>query len=75
MHKQPEHVQAAIEECRKFNATIDIEVCRNKIKGYIHYNGKTRLLSLSKTPSDWRVPMKVRSNVRHIIAEMNNGAS
>lgn len=70
MARRLEHVESAADECLKYGASFEYE-CRSKnIVGRIGYNGQTRKLFMSCTPSDWRVHGKVRKNVREYIKEM-----
>ncbi len=67
----PEHVQAAIDECVKAGVDYDYEIVRsNKFRFEIHMNGKCKIIYMSKTPSDFRVPLKVASQVKRFIKEM-----
>lgn len=68
--RAPDHVKAAIEECRVLGASFTWSVCPHNIVGVIEYNGKTRKLFMSKTPSDFRAPQNVKKNVRQYIREM-----
>lgn len=70
MPRRLDHVESAADECRKFAASFDYEVKSKNIVGTIGYNGQTRKLFMSCTPSDWRVHGKIRKNVREYIKEM-----
>ena len=72
MHKTPDHVQAAIDECNRLKASFTWSIGTAKIVGIIKLGNKTKKLFMSKTPSDWRAPLKVRCDVRKIINEMRN---
>lgn len=70
MTRRLEHVESAADEARKYGATFSYEVRSKNIVGLICYNGKSRKLFMSITPSDWRVHEKIRKNVRGYIKEM-----
>lgn len=70
MPKRLEHVEAAAAEAHKHHASFDYEVRSKNTVGFIHFNGKSRKLFMSITPSDWRVHQKIRKNVRDYIEEM-----
>jgi len=71
MARRLEHVEAAREEAEKLGATFSYKRDSKKICGLIEYNGQKRKLFMSITPSDHRVNMKVRKNVRDYIKEMS----
>ena len=71
MARRLEHVESAAEECEQFGASFSYEVKSKNIVGRIGYNGQTRKLFMSVTPSDWRVHGKIRKNVREYIKEMS----
>ncbi len=71
MAKRLEHVESAADECRRYGASFSYEVRSKNIVGFIKYNGKSRKLFMSVTPSDWRVHGKIRKNVREYIEEMS----
>lgn len=70
MPRRLEHVEAAKDECKKFAASFDYEVRSKNIVGRVGYNGQTRKLFMSITPSDFRVHEKIRANVREYIRQM-----
>jgi hypothetical protein len=72
MARRLEHVESAADECRKWAASFDYQVKSSLIVGIVGYNGQTRKLFMSVTPSDWRVHHKIRKNVREYIREMSN---
>lgn len=72
MSRRLEHVESAADECRKFGAGFSYEVKSKNIVGRIVYNGQSRKLFMSVTPSDWRVHGKIRKNVREYILEMES---
>lgn len=72
MAKRLEHVYSAADECEQLGATFSYEVKSKNIVGRIGYNGQTRKLFMSVTPSDWRVHKEIRKNVREYIREMEN---
>ena len=71
MPRKLEHVESAADECKEHGATFDYQVKSKNIVGRIGYNGQTRKLFMSVTPSDWRVHGKIRKNVREYIKEMS----
>lgn len=71
MSKRLEHVESAADEAKKYGATFSYEVRSKNIVGKICFNGQSRKLFMSVTPSDWRVHGKIRKNVREYIKEMS----
>lgn len=68
----PDHLQGAIDEASRLNGCLTWSICKNNhIRCVVAYNGQTRLVILSRTPSDWRVPIKVKCDVRRVIREMS----
>lgn len=70
MAQRREHLEAAREECLRLGATFS---CERRGKHYmvtVCINGQCRKTSMSVTPSDWRVTMKVRAIIRKYVAEM-----
>ena len=73
MSKRMEHVESAADECRKLNATFSWERGNKNIVGKVGYNGQTRKLFMSVTPSDFRAASNIRKNVRAYVREMGEG--
>jgi len=71
MAKRLEHVESAAHEAHRLGASFDYEVRSKNIVGFIYFNGQSRKLFMSVTPSDWRVHGKIRKNVRDYIEEMS----
>ena len=71
MPKRLEHVESAAHEAHRLGASFDYEVRSKNIVGFIYFNGQSRKLFMSVTPSDWRVHGKIRKNVRDYIEEMS----
>lgn len=72
MSKRLDHVETARKEAESLGATFSWKQCKNNITGVIYYNGKSRKLFMSISPSDWRVHGKIIKNVRDYIKEMSN---
>jgi len=72
MAKRLEHVESAADECKQLGATFTWERGAKNIVGKVAYNGQTRKLFMSVTPSDWRAVLNIRKNVREYIREMSS---
>lgn len=71
MSRRLEHVEAAADECLHLGADFQYQVKSKNIVGRIGYNGQTRKLFMSCTPSDWRAHKEIRKNVREYVKEMS----
>ena len=71
MSKRMEHVESAADECQRLGASFSWERGSKNIVGKVGYNGQTRKLFMSVTPSDWRANKNIRKNVREYIREMS----
>jgi hypothetical protein len=72
MVKRLEHVDAAKAEAERLGATFEMERCRRHIRAILSLNGKQRKVFLSISPSDHRVIMNIREDVRKKVREMQN---
>jgi hypothetical protein len=73
--KQLEHVRAAEAEALRLGASFTFIVLRSNIEGTVTVNGRSARIYMAKTPSDWRVPAKVRRDVRHTVLRLTGAAS
>ena len=75
MSKRYEHVEAAKEEALKHGASFSWYRDGSKITGVVQFNGNSRKLFMSVTPSDHRASKNIRKNVREYIREMSTHSS
>lgn len=72
MAKRLEHVEAAKAEALRLGASFELERCKRHIKAILSLNGKQRKVFMSVSPSDHRVAMNIREDVRKKVREMQN---
>lgn len=70
MSRRLEHVEAAADECLHLGADFQYQVKSKNIVGRIGYNGQTRKLFMSCTPSDYKASLNIRKNIREYIRQM-----
>ncbi len=63
--RTPEHIQAAITEAQRFNATFSWSISNgNHIEGVVTIAGKSRKVYFAKTPGDCNAKWDAKRNVR-----------
>jgi len=68
MCRIPEHIQAAISEAAKLNATFTWSISSgNHIEGVVSVRGKSRKVYFAKTPSDCNARWDAKRNVRYAL--------
>lgn len=70
MPRRLHHVEAAMDEAIRFNATFDYEITSKNIVAVIGLKGKTRKVFMSVNPKNKSGADKIRRNVRCQIREM-----